>query len=239
MEFCPTTRGRLCSCSTQCIWVPTSAAETPRSVLQLCCLILPLSVSLSPFTAHRRLLHQGHSVPMGSVIGCIRNFKMNEEVLWDAESSYGTLPCFSRLTEKGTYFGGGYIFSGLSTLIHPDASSFLLSNPKSEKTNKQKNARWTPNANHVIIFFLDINFSTGSKFDLAFELRPHHLTGLLFIYRNDRMSIVVFMRETEVRLRTFSTERTAPDQAAANTLHYCSTRWLWKWTMEGAWPTSL
>lgn len=94
---------------------------------------------LSPFIIRRRrllLLHQGHSVPMSSVTGCIRNFKMNEEVLWDAESSYGTLPCFSRLTEKGTYFGGGYIFSGLSTLVHPDASSFLLSNQKSEKQKR-------------------------------------------------------------------------------------------------------
>lgn len=51
---------------------------------------------------------------MNSITGCVRNFKMNEEVLWDAESSYGTLPCFSRLTGKGTYFGGGYIFSGVS-----------------------------------------------------------------------------------------------------------------------------
>lgn len=97
---------------------------------------------------------KGHSVPTSSVIGCIRNFKMNEEVLWEAESSYGTLPCFRRLT-RGTYFGGGYIF-------------------------------------------LEIDFSAGSQFDLAFELRPQRLTGLLFHYWNDRMSFVVFMRETEV-----------------------------------------
>lgn len=76
---------------------------------------------LSPFIFRGLLLHQGHSVPTSSVIGCIRNFKMNEEVLWEAESSYGTLPCFRRLT-RGTYFGGGYIFLGLSSLMHPDAS---------------------------------------------------------------------------------------------------------------------
>lgn len=75
---------------------------------------------------------------MSSMIGCIRNFKMNEEVLWDIESSYGILPCFSRLTEKGTYFGGGYIFSGLLTLVHPGASSFLLSSPQSKKKTTPK-----------------------------------------------------------------------------------------------------
>lgn len=82
----------------------------------------------------------------------------------------------------------------------------------------------------------DINFSTGSQFDLSFEQRPHHLTGLLFMYRNDRMTIVVFMRETEVRL--FLISRTEPHQAA-NSLYYCSTRWSWKWTMEKAWSASL
>lgn len=96
-----------------------------------------------------------------------------------------------------------------------------------------------PNADHVAPHPPpDINFSTGSQFDLSFEQRPHHLTGLLFMYRNDRMTIVVFMRETEVRFSTFSISRTEPDQAA-NSLYYCSTRWSWKWTMEKAWSASL
>ncbi|KAM6938145.1 laminin subunit alpha-4-like [Lycodopsis pacificus] len=31
------------------------------------------------------------------------------EVLWEPEASYRTLPCFDGLTEMGTYFGGGHI----------------------------------------------------------------------------------------------------------------------------------
>lgn len=46
MDSCPMTRGRLWSCSTQCIWVATPAANIPRSVQQLLGLILLLSVGL-------------------------------------------------------------------------------------------------------------------------------------------------------------------------------------------------
>ncbi|XP_031724153.1 laminin subunit alpha-3 [Anarrhichthys ocellatus] len=52
---------------------------------------------------------KGHNIPMNSVTGCIRSFKMNEEVLGEPEASYKTLPCFDGLTEMGTYFGGGHI----------------------------------------------------------------------------------------------------------------------------------
>lgn len=85
----------------------------------------------------------------------------------------------------GTYFGGGFIFSGLLTHIHPDAS-LSQQGEKNLKTH--------------LPAFSDINFSTGSQFDLTFELRPQHLTGLLFIYRKAKTSVVVFLRETEVRL---------------------------------------
>lgn len=66
------------------------------------------------------VLPQGHNVPMNSVIGCIREFKMNEVVIGDAEASHKTLPCFDGLTEMGTYFGGGHIILGLTHFIDPD-----------------------------------------------------------------------------------------------------------------------
>lgn len=66
------------------------------------------------------VLPQGHSVPMDSVIGCIRDFKMNEVVIGEAEASHKTLPCFDGLTEMGTYFGGGHIVLGLTHFIDPD-----------------------------------------------------------------------------------------------------------------------
>ncbi|XP_078114223.1 laminin subunit alpha-3 [Sander vitreus] len=52
---------------------------------------------------------KGHNIPMNSVIGCIREFKMNEVVMVDLEASHKTLPCFDGLAEIGTYFGGGHI----------------------------------------------------------------------------------------------------------------------------------
>ncbi|XP_073332501.1 laminin subunit alpha-3 [Pagrus major] len=52
---------------------------------------------------------KGHNVPMDSVIGCVRDFKMNEEVIEGPEASSKTLPCSDKLTETGTYFGGGHI----------------------------------------------------------------------------------------------------------------------------------
>uniref|UniRef100_A0A671UKA7 Laminin, alpha 3 n=1 Tax=Sparus aurata TaxID=8175 RepID=A0A671UKA7_SPAAU len=51
----------------------------------------------------------GHNVPMDSVIGCVRDFKMNEEVIEGPKASSKTLPCSDKLTEMGTYFGGGHI----------------------------------------------------------------------------------------------------------------------------------
>ncbi|XP_074523638.1 laminin subunit alpha-3 isoform X2 [Halichoeres trimaculatus] len=52
---------------------------------------------------------KGHSIPMNSVVGCVRDFKMNEEVVGEPEGRHKTLPCSDRLTEAGVYFGGGHI----------------------------------------------------------------------------------------------------------------------------------
>ncbi|XP_070764977.1 laminin subunit alpha-3 [Enoplosus armatus] len=100
---------------------------------------------------------KGHNVPMNSVIGCVRDFKMNEEVI-EPEASHRTLPCFDSLTEMGTYFGGG----------------------------------------HAV---LDNYFTIGSQFVLAFELRPQHLTGLLFHVRSHKTSLNVFLMENKVGVK--------------------------------------
>ncbi|XP_036969506.1 laminin subunit alpha-3 isoform X3 [Acanthopagrus latus] len=52
---------------------------------------------------------KGHNVPMDSVIGCVRDFKMNEEDIEGPKASSKTSPCSDQLTETGTYFGGGHI----------------------------------------------------------------------------------------------------------------------------------
>ncbi|KAM7388561.1 hypothetical protein PAMP_024728 [Pampus punctatissimus] len=43
-----------------------------------------------------------HNIPINSIIGCIRDFKINEEAVGKPESSHSTLPCLNGLTEMGT-----------------------------------------------------------------------------------------------------------------------------------------
>ncbi|KAI4828509.1 hypothetical protein KUCAC02_022593 [Chaenocephalus aceratus] len=52
---------------------------------------------------------KGHNITINSVIGCIRDFKMNDVAIGEPKGSYKTLPCLDGLTEMGTYFGGGHI----------------------------------------------------------------------------------------------------------------------------------
>ncbi|XP_051232166.1 laminin subunit alpha-3 isoform X2 [Dicentrarchus labrax] len=101
---------------------------------------------------------KGHNIPMDSVLGCIRSFKMNEEVIGEPQARHKTLPCFDRLTERGTYFGGGHII-------------------------------------------LDNYLTVGSQFVLDFEVRPQHLTGLLFHVQSHKTSLRVFLLENKVGVK--------------------------------------
>ncbi|XP_056233586.1 laminin subunit alpha-3 isoform X1 [Seriola aureovittata] len=49
------------------------------------------------------------NVPMNSITGCIRDFKVNNMAVGEPQRSHKTLPCPDSLTELGTYFGGGHI----------------------------------------------------------------------------------------------------------------------------------
>ncbi|KAM3619703.1 uncharacterized protein V6R79_012335 [Siganus canaliculatus] len=52
---------------------------------------------------------KGHNIPTNSIVGCVRDFRMNNEVIGEPQSSHLILPCSDALTEMGTYFGGGHI----------------------------------------------------------------------------------------------------------------------------------
>ncbi|XP_058495004.1 laminin subunit alpha-3 isoform X2 [Solea solea] len=52
---------------------------------------------------------KGYNIPMNSITGCIRDFRMNNVAVGEPETSYRTLPCPDGFTEMGTYFGGGHI----------------------------------------------------------------------------------------------------------------------------------
>lgn len=88
-------------------------------------------------------LRQGHNVPMNSVVGCIRNLEINEELLWEPEASHNTLPCFNALTEMGTYFSGGYVISGSET-FHTTRGSERVRGYNELFCSRQTPPRWLP-----------------------------------------------------------------------------------------------
>ncbi|KAJ8279252.1 hypothetical protein COCON_G00063180 [Conger conger] len=63
------------------------------------------SVPQYTYTESQRLL------PRESVVGCIRNFKMNNQWIEEPSANHGAPPCFNGNTEKGAYFSGkgGYV----------------------------------------------------------------------------------------------------------------------------------
>eukprot|EP00064_Thunnus_orientalis_P005002 superscaffoldBa00000475_g5015 len=50
-----------------------------------------------------------YDIPTDSIIGCIRNFKINEEAIVKPKASHKALPCLDEHNVMGTYFGGGHI----------------------------------------------------------------------------------------------------------------------------------
>ncbi|XP_007550697.1 laminin subunit alpha-3 isoform X2 [Poecilia formosa] len=104
----------------------------------------------------RKTTKVGHDIPADGVIGCLRDFRMNNVAAPAPDSSRDSLPCSGGLTETGTFFGGGHVL-------------------------------------------LDNFFTDGSRFVLSFEMRPQHLTGLLFHFRSDgRSSLHVYLMENGV-----------------------------------------
>lgn len=182
MGFCPTARARLCSCTTQCIWAATWAAETRRSIQRLCGLTVSPTVALycpwSPLSPgpqrsdeQRERMHSQLQDERGGSLG--RRVQLRHLALLQQTHREG------RLLWRWLHL--------LRFVFYPVATY------KSQGPLK------------ILFFSLqEIDFSTGSQFDLSFELRPHHLTGVLFIYRNDKASIVVFMREIKVRVKHIS-----------------------------------
>ena len=75
-------------------------------------------------------ISQSHLLPKDSVIGCIRNFRLNEILVGEPVSSHGAEPCSDMLSGLGTYFGGngGHVVLGLDEDMNFCASShcFIL-----------------------------------------------------------------------------------------------------------------
>lgn len=139
---------------------------------------------------------QGHDVPVDSVIGCVRNFKMNEEVPRGPEASHRAPPCFGSLTEAGTYFGGGYVGYG----------------PEAFPPSLEDTGAWVVPVNSSVP---DKPLDAGPQFELVFELRPRRLSGLLFRAESGEASLSVFLNETEVKL-----PRQNLEQPGGNTAGY-------------------
>ncbi|KAG7228737.1 hypothetical protein INR49_008515, partial [Caranx melampygus] len=67
---------------------------------------------------------KGRYIPINSVTGCIRDFRMNDVAVEEPEATHRILPCPDGLTEMGTYFGGGHIVKDNYFAV---GSNFVLS----------------------------------------------------------------------------------------------------------------
>ncbi|XP_061682071.1 laminin subunit alpha-3 isoform X2 [Syngnathoides biaculeatus] len=101
-----------------------------------------------------------------SILGCVRDFRMNDQPVGNPEGARGVSPCSDGRTERGMYFAGGHVVSA----IH--------------ETNYRT---------EVFVVPLDDAFAAGAHFTLTFELRPRRPTGLLFHARGDGSSFDVFL----------------------------------------------
>ncbi|CAJ1060029.1 laminin subunit alpha-4-like [Xyrichtys novacula] len=125
------------------------------------------------------LLNPGHNIPMNSVVGCVREFKMNEEAVGEPEGRHKFLPRSDRLTETGIYFGGGHIVKGWTNLNEPGVV-------------KQKKESFFPK-NDEEYFVSDDVFTLSSQFMLSFE-PPFLITWQVF-------SVSLFLKENKVVVR--------------------------------------
>ncbi|XP_035285907.1 laminin subunit alpha-3-like isoform X2 [Anguilla anguilla] len=66
-------------------------------------------VYLGSVPASVRMEQQWKDLPRESIIGCVRNFKMNSQPMAEPTANYGAAPCFDGHTVGGAYFSGnGY-----------------------------------------------------------------------------------------------------------------------------------
>ncbi|XP_059196910.1 laminin subunit alpha-3-like [Centropristis striata] len=52
---------------------------------------------------------KAHNIPTNSIIGCFRDFKMNDVAVGEPEETHRTSACLDWLRETGAFFGGGHV----------------------------------------------------------------------------------------------------------------------------------
>ncbi|XP_051518234.1 laminin subunit alpha-5 [Myxocyprinus asiaticus] len=79
-------------------------------------------------------LPSDHIAAMPGFIGCVRDLKLNEEVLQSPSHSVGVVPCFQQLLQPGVYFPGqgGYLIIDQSLVLGRDLEIQLEVRPVSD-----------------------------------------------------------------------------------------------------------
>lgn len=77
----------------------------------------PVYLGSAPEFLHKEL--KSKALPKQSVSGCVRNFKMNGELMFNSTTNRGAGPCFDGQTQRGVYFSG----NGAHVIIN---ESFVL-----------------------------------------------------------------------------------------------------------------
>ncbi|KAG9356120.1 hypothetical protein JZ751_000964 [Albula glossodonta] len=128
-------------------------------------------VYLGSVPASVRTEQQWRDLPGESLIGCVRNFKMNGQPMAEPTANHGVAPCFDGPMESGAYFSG----NGSYAVIE---NSFVVG------------------VSFELVFEIRPRTLTGVIFHVGGN-QGHHLS--LFLRRGDRNNVVQLDVDTEER----------------------------------------
>lgn len=96
------------------------------------------------------------------------------------------MPCFKGVTEKGVYFAGNGAHLVLGLALHID--TYVFTDRKKGSRNEMK-CSCLAEKYHI----------SGSVYELAFEIRPRNLTGLVFHKSDDYgRTLTLFLKKGKV-----------------------------------------
>lgn len=125
-------------------------------------------------------------VPQKSIIGCIRDLRVSKVLFAHPAVNHGIMPCFKGVTEKGAYFAGNGAYLVLGLSHHVDTCVYSDRKIGLKKLNK-------------CFSLAEKYLISGSTYDLAFEIRPRNLTGLIF-HKTDNhgWTLTLFLKRGKV-----------------------------------------
>lgn len=108
-------------------------------------------------------------LPKHSVLGCLRNFKMNGSAMLKPTTNHGAGPCFDGQLQSGAYFPGKHAHVVIGESESIGIIGFFFLSHSSESSYRYL----------TFLCSAEDNFVVGANFELLFDIRPRSLTGVL------------------------------------------------------------